>query len=117
MRDGLEAGDIVEMLAIEDRGILVEKTWTQATYAGDMDYQFGYYLGKSRREEDQIAIGYLLSKGEEQLNSLKSGSLNMHVSDTPKRKPSKDSWLGQGTPDDKHGRVGVGWPFNRNSRD
>ena len=73
---------------------------------------------KTNREEgDQIAIGYLLSKGEEQLNFLKSGSLNMHVSDTPKQKPSKDSWLGQGTPDDKHGRVGVGWPFNRNSRD
>jgi len=56
MRDGLEAGDIIEMLAIEDRGILVEKTWTQATYVGDMDYQFGYYLGKSRRANDQVAI-------------------------------------------------------------
>jgi hypothetical protein len=42
MRDGLEAGDIIEMLAIEDRGILVEKTWTLATYVADMDYQFGY---------------------------------------------------------------------------
>ena len=56
MRDGLEAGDIVEMLAIEDRGILVEKTWTQATYIADMDYQFGYHVMPSRREEDQIAI-------------------------------------------------------------
>jgi hypothetical protein len=56
MRDGLEAGDIIEMLAIEDRGILVEKTWTQATCVGDMDYQFGYYLGQARRADDQVAI-------------------------------------------------------------
>ena len=52
----MEAGDIIEMLAIEDRGILVEKTWTQATYVGDMDFQFGYYLGKARRADDQVAI-------------------------------------------------------------
>ena len=73
----------------------------------------------NRNEEDQIAIGYLLSKGEEQLNFLKSGSLNENkcqVADVSKIKPSTDSWLGQGTPDDEHGRVGVGWPFNRNSR-
>eukprot|EP00944_MAST-04C_sp_MAST-4C-sp1_P007019 g7019.t1 len=72
----------------------------------------------NRNEEDQIAIGYLLSKGEEQLNFLKSGSLNMNLNcqdSVSKIKPSTDSWLGQGTPDDEHGRVGVGWPFNRNS--
>jgi|TARA_R110002051_G_C8696491_1_gene493776 hypothetical protein len=56
MRDGLEAGDIIEMCAIADRGILVEKTWTLATYIADMDYQFGYYHGLGRRAEDQVAI-------------------------------------------------------------
>ena len=61
MRDGLEAGDIIEMRAIEDRGILVEKTWTRATYIADMDYQFGYHVGgrvvgHQRRTNDQVAI-------------------------------------------------------------
>ena len=56
MRNGLEAGDIIEMLAIEDRGILVEKTWTRATYIADMDYQFGYHLNQKRRANDQVAI-------------------------------------------------------------
>ncbi len=52
----MEAGDIIEMLAIEDRGILVEKTWTLATYIADMDYQLGYHLRHGRRVDDQVAI-------------------------------------------------------------
>ena len=58
----------------------------------------------NRDETDQIAIGYLLSKGEEQLHFLKSGSSNVF----PKNKArdadvsTNDTWVGKGPEDDKY---------------
>jgi len=69
----------------------------------------------NRDETDQIAIGYLLSKGEEQLHFLKSGSSNVF----PKNKArgadvtTNDTWVGKGPEDDKYGRVGTGWPWGQ----
>jgi len=72
----------------------------------------------NRGEEDQIAIGYLLGKGEEQLQFLKSGSSNVFPKNEKynndndnNNNNSNDSWVGKGPEDDKYGRVGTGWPW------
>ena len=72
----------------------------------------------NRGEEDQIAIGYLLGKGEEQLQFLKSGSTNVfpkhEIYDEYNNSNNDNSWVGKGPEDDKYGRIGTGWPWKKN---
>ena len=49
-------------------------------------------------------MGYLLSKGEEELKLLRGGNTS---------RTATDSWVGQGAEDDKRGRVGEGWPWKK----
>lgn len=63
----------------------------------------------NRDVTDPVAISYHLSKGEEQLKFLKGGNKSMGVV----RGNSEDSWIGKGPDDDRHGRVGSGWPWKK----
>lgn len=69
-----------------------------------LQQQVRHGFEQHRAETDSAAIGYLLSKGEEQLKFLRGGNKSMTAT---------DSWVGQGTEDDKRGRVGEGWPWKK----